>query len=164
MTKALTLPAVLALLLAASPLAAQEYETYTPPDLFAPLPGAAPIDTWNWSALGTRPLRAPHAPTTIFERMPRSTVYDVYSPTDAPALYEPEPFAVEPAITDSAERWKQTMRQMRQDWALEDERFHRLRERQRQAAEDSHLNALRVCAQYNRGCFNELGGRSSRQR
>ena len=180
MMKARTLSAAVALLVAATPLAAQEYDPYALPDLFAPLPGAqiqrAPslyrplrplyqpvVPVAPTPAPGVR-LPDPYAPSTLFDPVPRATVHDVYPPAGDPSPYVPEPHAVVPVITDSAKAWEQRMRQMRLDWALEDERFHRLRERHRQAAQDADLNALRRCAQYNRGCFNELGGRLPRQR
>lgn len=214
--KTLALPAAVALLLLATPLAAQEYEPYALPDPFAPLPGTSALREWMPSPSAQvlpdpslyRPLRplypavqpiAPTAPAapgglfldpyarlTIFDRAPRAAahdayppvgdpdpyapftnldraphdaVHDVYTPSYDPDPYVPEPPAVEAVVTDNAERWHQMMREWRFEKALEAEEYHRAVQRKRWATEDADLNALRVCAKYNRGCFNELGGR-----
>ena len=185
MTKALTLTAAAALLLAAAPLAAQDHYHNDPlvaPGLFAPLPGAAPLRAWapqpavpvQRAPSLYRPLRPLYQPVLPVVPTPTPGVAAALDPwkadpwvRDALPRHDSLDVILERGRQQQAERDARRREYLRDQEArrrFEAEEYHRAVQRNRQMHEDGYRNVLRGCAQYNRGCFNELGGRLPRQR
>ncbi len=81
----------------------------------------------------------------------------LYQPT--PGLYDfqmPAP-AVQPLMRDGAADHRQWMRNFEAQRAQQAELYQRMVERNRSRIQQSKRSFLERCAQYNRGCFQQLG-------
>ena len=91
--------------------------------------------------------------TPLYESAP-----NLYTPLYRPVIPKAVPL-YPPPTPSSAPAHQQWMRDFEAQRTMRDERYQRMVERNRSRIQQSERRYLQFCAQYNRGCFNELGSR-----